>query len=94
MEMARISGYTEARFRADSLPLPMGMGAGEGGGMTIGVPDLRHTITSTEFFNVGAGRLVRGDYDFSFTTRVSVGMQGQSQEASVEARLHATVQAR
>ena len=93
IEMARISGYTEARFRANSLPLPMGMGAGEGG-MTVGVPDLRHTITSTEFFDVGAGRLVRGDYDLSFMTRVSVGMQGESQEASVEARLHATVQAR
>jgi hypothetical protein len=94
IELARISGYTEARFRANSLPLPMGMGAGEGGGMTVGVPDLRHTITSTEFFDVGAGRLVRGDYDFSFMTRVSVAMEGQSQEASVEARLHATVQAR
>lgn len=92
IELARISGYSEARFRANSLPLPMGMGAGEG--FTVGVPDLKHTITSTEFFDVGAGRLVRGDYDFSFISRFSIGMQGQSQEASVEARLHATVQKR
>jgi hypothetical protein len=94
LQMARISGYAEARFRAGSLPLPLGIGAGEAGGMTIGVPDLRHTMTSTEFFNVGAGKLIRGDYDFSFMTRVSVGMQGQNQEASLEARLHATMQAR
>jgi hypothetical protein len=94
IEMARISGYVETRFRANSLPLPMGMGGGEGGGLTVGIPDLRHTVTSTEFFDVGAGRLVRGDYDFSFMTRVSVTMEGQSQEASVEARFQAARPAR
>ncbi|MFB3880354.1 MAG: hypothetical protein ACE149_03775 [Armatimonadota bacterium] len=91
IKMARISGYSEARFRSNPVSISPG---GSGGSMTVGVPDLRQTLTSTEFFDLGAGRLVRGDYDLSFMTRVSVGMQGQNQEAGIEARFHATVQAR
>ncbi len=95
IRMARISGYSETRFRASELPLPMGLIPGDGSGVSIGIPDMRQTVTSTEFFDVDAGRLFRGDYDLSFMTRVSVSMQGQkSQEASVEARAHAMVQAR
>jgi hypothetical protein len=92
IQLARISGYTEARFSANSIPLPTAPGGGPA--MTVGVPEMRHTVTSTEFFNVGAGRLVRGDYDFSFITRLSLGAAGHTQQSSVEARLHATVQAR
>jgi hypothetical protein len=91
IKMARISGYAESRFRSDPVSVSP---RGANGGMTVGIPDLRQTVTSTEFFDLGAGRLVRGDYDFSFMTRVSVGMQGQNQEAGIEARFHATVQAR
>jgi len=91
IRLARISGYAESRFRSNPVSISPG---GANGGMTVGIPDLRQTVTSTEFFDLGAGRLVRGDYDFSFMTRVSVGVQGQNQEAGIEARFHATVQAR
>ena len=92
IQMARISGYGESRFRSN--PMNLSPGGGQGTQMTVAVPDLRLTATSTEFLNLGAGRLIRGDYDFSFLTRVSVGAGAQTQEGSIEARLHATVQAR
>ena len=88
--LAKISGYGEARLRAN----PMNVGPPEST-VTVAVPDMRETITSTEFFNPSEGRLVRADYNVSFVTRIafSGGAEGQ-QEAGLEARLHATIQAR
>jgi hypothetical protein len=88
--LAKISGHAEARLRAN----PMTVGP-EDAGMTVSVPEMRETITSTEFFNPTAGRLVRAHYDVSFVTNVSFSGAGEGpQEAGLEARLHATIQAR
>lgn len=89
MSLAKISGSGETRFRMDARPFSPG-----GAEMKVGIPDLRQTLTSTEFFDITAGKLVRGDYDLGFTTRVSVSAAGQSQEAGLEARFHTTIQAR
>ncbi len=89
VQLARISGYVESRFRSNPVTVSPG-----GTTMTVAVPDLRETVTSTEFFDIGAGRLVRGEYDLSFMLRASVGSGAQTQEGSVEARLQATVHAR
>ncbi len=88
--LARISGYTDARLRASAMPV----GPADSG-MALSVPEMRERITSTEFFNPTAGRLVRAHYALSFVTNMSFsgGNEGQ-QEVGVEARLNATIQAR
>ena len=90
MGLAKISGYSETTFRAN----PMTVGPSESQ-MTVSMPEMKQTLTSTEFFNVTEGRLVRADYISSLTTRVAfaAGEQGQ-QEAGLEARFSATIQAR
>ncbi len=90
VRLAKISGYTESRFRSGAMPISPGGGAQ----VTVSIPDLRHTVTSTEYFDIDAGKLMRGDYDLSFIVRASAGMGGQTQEGSVEARMHVTVHAR
>ncbi len=87
--LAKISGFSEVRFRMN----PMNIAPGEQA-MSIGVPDMRKTVTSTEFFNPAEGKLVRADYDTSFNMRLSLGMGGQSQEGSLEARFRTSVQGR
>ncbi len=88
--LAKISGYTEARLRAS----PMTVGPAESG-VTVSVPEMRETITSTEFFNPTEGRLVRAHYAMSFVASISfAGAEQGPQEAGVEARLNATIQAR
>jgi hypothetical protein len=89
LSLARISGYSEARFRAS----PMTVSPGEQD-ITVSVPEMLQTITSTEFFNTTAGRLVRADYTMSMSSTFGVGVGGQQQEAGLEARLQVTVQAR
>lgn len=90
MGLAKISGYSETTFRVN----PMSVGPGESQ-ITVAMPEMRQTLTSTEFFNVPEGRLVRADYISSLKTRVSfaAGEQGQ-QEAGLEARFTATLQSR
>ena len=90
MGLAKISGYSETTFRAS----PMTVGPGESQ-ITVSMPEMKQTLTSTEFFNVASGRLVRADYISSLVTRVAFAAGGQGQqEAGVEARFSATVQAR
>jgi hypothetical protein len=89
MALAKISGFSEARFRMN----PMTVSPGEQS-VTVGVPDMRKTVTSTEFFNPSEGKLVRADYDVSFNMRVSVGTGAQTQPGSLEARFRTSVQAR
>jgi len=90
MGLAKISGYSETTFRAN----PMTVGPAESQ-MTVSMPEMKQTLTSTEFFNVTEGRLVRADYISSLVTRVSFAAGGQGQqEAGLEARFSATVQAR
>jgi hypothetical protein len=86
--LARIRGFAEARVQGSSLPLP---GAGD---VKVAIPEVHQTVTSTEFFNTTLGRLIRGDYDLSFSTRVSVEVGEEQKDAGLEARLHMSVQAR
>lgn len=86
--IAKIAGYSEARLQgsgAQFAPTPE---------VAITIPEIRQTLTSTEFLNTTAGRLMRGDYDLGFSTRVSARVQGQEQAASVEARMRISLQAR
>ncbi len=87
--LAKISGFSDVRFRMN----PMTVSPGEQS-VSVGVPDMRKTVTSTEFFNPTEGKLVRADYDTSFSMRLSLGMGGQSQEGSLEARFRTSVQGR
>ncbi len=88
--LARISGHTEARLRVSRMNIgPPDSGA------TLSVPEMRETITSTEFFNPTAGQLVQAYYDVSFVTSISFsGGEEGPQEAGLDARLHVTIQAR
>ncbi len=87
--VAKISGYSEARLQW--RPTTVSPGGTE---VTVGIPELRQTVTSTEFFNTSEGRLLRGDYEVAFTTRVSVQVGGEEREGEAEARFHIFVQAR
>ena len=88
LQLAKLSGFAETRYRGKPSTI-----AGPGGqSVTISIPDLRQTLASTEFFNIGRGRLVRGDYDMQFATQVSATVAGTTQGGKVEARLLAIVQ--
>lgn len=87
MGLARISGFADASLAgSQQLNAP--------GGVSVAIPELRETITSTEFFNTTKGQLVRGDYDVSLRTRFAVQAAEQSQSGRLEARLRVSVQAR
>jgi hypothetical protein len=86
--LAKIAGFREARFvgmPATSLP---------GQDVSIAVSDIRHTVNSTEFFNTGSGRLMRGDYDVLFSAQVSAKAGGQQKGGGIQARLRVNVQSR
>ncbi len=87
--LAKIVGYTETRLTTS--PLTMSLGGTE---VTAGVPELRKTMTSTEFFNTTQGRLIRGDYQAGLSGRFSVKIRGEERTGEVEGRLRVTVQAR
>ncbi len=87
--VAKISGYSEARLQW--RPTTVSPGGTE---VTVGIPEFRETVTSTEFFNTSEGRLLRGDYEVAFTTRVSVQAGEEEREGQAEARFHIFVQAR
>ena len=85
--LARISSFTDARVTTmGELPAP--------GGFAITVPELRETVTATEFFNTTKGQLVRGDYDVSFRTSFGLKVGEEEESGSVEARLRVSVQSR
>jgi len=90
MGLAKISGYSETTLRMN----PMTVGPAESQ-VTVSMPEMRQTLTSTEFFNVTEGRLVRADYISSLVMTVAfvAGEEGQ-QEAGLEARFSATLQSR
>ena len=85
--VAKLSGFSEVRYRGR----PSSVSGPGGESISVSIPDLRQTVASTEFFNTGRGRLVRGDYDMQFTTQVSVTAAGATQGGRVEARLRATI---
>ncbi len=87
--IAKISGYSEARCQAGQMSLSPGERE-----VRVAVPQLRRTITSTEFFNTSQGRLLRADYDVALSAQFSLGLGEEEREASAEARFHIRVQAR
>jgi hypothetical protein len=87
--VAKISGFAETKARmqgVQQLPLP--------GAAQVAIPEMRQTVTSTEFFNATKGQLLRGDYDIGFNTQFSVGVSGNQKSGSVEARFRMSMQAR
>jgi hypothetical protein len=86
--LAKLTGFTDARLVGAARP------AFSQQGLNIAISDIRETITSTEFFNATAGRLMRGDYDLTLSTRISVDAKGQHTEGGLDARLRMGVQAR
>lgn len=87
--IAKISGYSEARFQAPQVNMSPG-----GTEVGVAVPQLRQTIASTEFFDTSRGRLLRADYDMSFSTLVAITAGEEKRDGGAEARFHITVQAR
>jgi hypothetical protein len=87
MGVAKISGFADARVRGTGeLAAP--------GGVGVSVPELRQTITSTEFFNATKGQLLRGDYDIGFHASFGMKLGEEQKSGAVEARLRVSVQAR
>jgi hypothetical protein len=86
LEIAKIVGSGGMRFRGDSK-----ISAPGGQPLDISISDLRHTLGSTEFFNLTTGRLIRGDYEMRFSTKVSAAMAGAPQAGSVSLRILASV---
>ena len=87
MGVAKISSFADARVRGTGeLAAP--------GGFGVSIPELRQTITSTEFFNATKGQLLRGDYDIGFHAGFAVKLGEEQKSGAVEARLRVSVQAR
>ena len=87
MGVAKISGFADTGVRATGdVAAP--------GGFAVSIPELRQTTTSTEFFNVTKGQLLRGDYDIGFHTSFSVKLGEEQKSGAIEARLRVSVQAR
>jgi len=87
--LAKIVGFAEARYRGGGARVVSAEG------VSVTISDIRQTLTSTEFFNATAGRLVRGDYALALNTTLSAQAGGEDKgEAGVEARLRVTLQAR
>ena len=86
--LAKITGFAEVRLRGAGSPVFSAQD------VSISVPEIKQTITSTEFFNATVGRLLRGDYDLAFSARISAKAGGQEKGGALEARLRVSVQAR
>jgi len=86
--LAKMSGFTEARYQMQPMSVT------PQGDVSISLPELRQTVTATEFFNTTQGRLLRAEYDISLTARASVKVGETDQGGSFEGRVHVSVQAR
>ena len=86
--LAKMSGFTEARYQMQPMSLT------PQGDVSVSLPELRQTVTATEFFNTTQGRLVRADYDISLTARAAIEVGESTQSGGFEGRLHVSVQAR
>jgi hypothetical protein len=84
--LARIAGYSEARVR--------GVPAVPAEGVSLSLPEIRQTMTSTEFFDTTRGRLLRGDYDLTLRAEVSFDTGRERGSGGADARMHIAVQAR
>ncbi len=85
--LARISGFAEVGLSgSQSLQVP--------GGVSVSIPEIRETITSTEFFDTTKGQLLRGDYNISFRAGFSVHSGGREQSGRLESRLRVSVKAK
>ncbi len=87
--LATITGQADLLVRPDAMTVSPGESESQ-----LVLPELRQSVTSTEFFDTLKGHLVRGDYRVAITTDGPVGFAGQEQDVGFEAHLNATVQAR
>lgn len=86
--LARIVGFAEASYRGGAAPLAPTQD------VSISIPTIRQTVTSTEFFNTTSGRLVRGDYDLAFSVAVSAKVGAEEKGGGIEARMRVHMEAR
>lgn len=86
--LAKITGFAESRYSGAGSPLFSAQD------VSIGISEIRQTITSTEFFNTTSGRLIRGDYDLVFSIQISAKAGDQDKGVGASARLHVYVQGR
>lgn len=86
--LAKMSGFAETRYQMQPISLS------PDGDLSFSLPELRQSVTSTEFFNTTQGRLVRAEYDISLTARASVKVGESTQGGGFEGRMHVSVQAR
>jgi hypothetical protein len=86
LEIAKIMGSGEAKFRGNPK-----ISAPGGQKMDISIGELKETFGSTEFFNLGTGRLVRGEYQVRFVAKMAAAMMGQAQHAEVTFRMIGSV---
>lgn len=86
LEIAKLVGAGGARLRGNpKLRAPGGQP------LDLSLEDLRHTLGSTEFFNLSTGRLIRGDYEMRFNAKASVGTAGSAYRGSLNLRILASV---
>ncbi len=86
--LAKIVGFAEARYQGSGAPIIPAQD------VSIGISELRQTITSTEYFNTTSGRLLRGDYDLAFSTQISAKAGDQEKSGGIAARIRVNVQGR
>jgi hypothetical protein len=87
--VATITGQGDVIIR----PQPMTVSAGESP-TTVSLPEVRQTLTSTEFFDATQGRLMRADYRVVISTQGPLEVAGQRQDVGIQAQLTANIQAR
>ncbi len=90
MTLAKLSGLTEVKLHSAPQTLP----APGGQQFSFSLPEMKEAVVSTEFFNVGAGRMVRGDYDLQFSMKIKAGIGSTTDSGAMDLRLKATMVAR
>jgi len=86
--LAKMSGFAETRYQMQPMSLS------PEADLSFSLPELRQSVTSTEFFDTTQGRLVRAEYDISLTARASVKAGESTQSGGFEGRMHVSVQVR
>ncbi len=85
--VAKITGFSQVKFSCASQTVP-----GPGGQkLSFSIPEMKESVTSTEFFNASAGLPMRGDYDLQFNMNMSAGLGTTTQAGSMDLRLRATM---
>lgn len=86
--VAKITGFTDTRLRGGApFSIP-------GQQISFSLAEVRENVSSTEFFDVTRGRLLRGDYNVAFTMQFSAAAGEVETSGALESRLRVSVQAR